>query len=251
MEWYVIICGYGCSGQNLVYMVEQEGIGYVVFDLDFDWVCEVVVVGEYVVYGDVVWCELLVVVGIYCVVVVVVMYVDMVFVLKVLYYVQVLELILFVIVCIIDDVDLDWLQQVGVIEVVFEIIEGSLMLVLYVLVLLGVLLCCVVWCVQEMCDVCYSLLCGYFYGQDDEEDMFECDVVCLYFVLLVKGLLVIGYKFGMMGLEMFKMLVMVIWCQGICVFDFDLDMVLELGDIVVLCGIFEGLQMVEEWFLLC
>lgn len=140
------------------------------FDFDFDCVSVVVIVGELVVFGDVVCCELLFVVGIYWVVVVVIIYVNMLFVLCVLYYVYEFELMLFVIVCIVDDVDLEKLFVVGVIEVILEIVEGSLMLVLYMLVLVGVLMCKVVWCVEEMCDECYSLLCGYFCGVDDVDD---------------------------------------------------------------------------------
>lgn len=169
VQKYVIIVGFGCSGQSLVCLLEEEGIVYYVLEMDLELVQDVCNGGVNVFYGDVVWCESLVVVGIYCVVVLVVIYVSMFLVLKVLYYVYELELELLVIVCSYDDVDLEKLLVVGVIEVVLEVLEGSFMLVLYVLVMLGVLLCCVVYCVQDVCDECYVLLCGYFYGMFDVE----------------------------------------------------------------------------------
>ena len=56
----------------------------------------------------------------------------------------------------------------------------------------------------------------------------------------------IGHKLGTMGLETFKTSVTAIRRQGIRALDPDPDTVLELGDIVVLRGTPEGLQMAEE-----
>ena len=159
---------------------------------------------------------------------------------------QALEPTLPVIVRTIDDADLDRLQQAGATEVVPEIIEGSLMLASHALVLLGVPLRRVVRRVQETRDARYSLLRGYFHGQDDEEDMLERDAVRLHSVPLTKGSPAIGRKLGTMGLETFKTSVTAIRRQGIRALDPDPDTVLELGDIVVLRGTPEGLQMAEE-----
>lgn len=166
--------------------------------------------------------------------------------LKVLHHVQALEPTLPVIVRTIDDADLDRLQQAGATEVVPEIIEGSLMLASHALVLLGVPLRRVVRRAQEMRDARYSLLRGYFHGQDDEEDMLEREAVRLHSVPLVEGSPAIGRKLGTMGLETFKTSVTAIRRQGIRALDPEPDTVLEQGDIVVLRGTPEGLQLAEE-----
>lgn len=245
-ERHVIICGYGRSGQNLAHMVEQEGIGYVALDLDPDRVREAAAAGEHVVYGDAARRESLVAAGIHRAAAVAITYADTASALKVLHHVQALEPTLPVIVRTIDDADLDRLQQAGATEVVPEIIEGSLMLASHALVLLGVPLRRVVRRAQEMRDARYSLLRGYFHGQDDEEDMLERDAVRLHSVPLAKGSPAIGRKLGTMGLETFKTSVTAIRRQGIRALDPDPDTVLEQGDIVVLRGTPEGLQMAEE-----
>ena len=245
-ERHVIICGYGRSGQNLAHMVEQEGIGYMALDLDPDRVRDAAAAGEHVVYGDAARRESLVAAGIHRAAAVAITYADTASALKVLHHVQALEPTLPVIVRTIDDADLDRLQQAGATEVVPEIIEGSLMLASHALVLLGVPLRRVVRRVQETRDARYSLLRGYFHGQDDEEDMLERDAVRLHSVPLTKGSPAIGRKLGTMGLETFKTSVTAIRRQGIRALDPDPDTVLELGDIVVLRGTPEGLQMAEE-----
>ena len=245
-ERHVIICGYGRSGQNLAHMVEQEGIGYMALDLDPDRVRDAAAAGEHVVCGDAARRESLVAAGIHRAAAVAITYADTASALKVLHHVQALEPTLPVIVRTIDDADLDRLQQAGATEVVPEIIEGSLMLASHALVLLGVPLRRVVRRVQETRDARYSLLRGYFHGQDDEEDMLERDAVRLHSVPLTKGSPAIGRKLGTMGLETFKTSVTAIRRQGIRALDPDPDTVLELGDIVVLRGTPEGLQMAEE-----
>ncbi len=202
--------------------------------------------GEHVVYGDAARRESLVAAGIHRAAAVAITYADTASALKVLHHVQALEPTLPVIVRTIDDADLDRLQQAGAPEVVPEIIEGSLMLASHALVLLGVPLRRVVRRAQEMRDARYSLLRGYFHGQDDEEDMLERDAVRLHSVPLAKGSPAIGRKLGTMGLETFKTSVTAIRRQGIRALDPDPDTVLELGDIVVLRGTPEGLQMAEE-----
>src|SRR5659263_33367 len=49
---HVIICGYGCCGQNLARMLEQENIPYIALDLDPDRVRQAAVAGDSVVFGD-------------------------------------------------------------------------------------------------------------------------------------------------------------------------------------------------------
>jgi CPA2 family monovalent cation:H+ antiporter-2 len=245
-ERHVIICGYGRSGQNLAHMLEQEEIGYMALDLDPDRVREAAAAGEHVVYGDAARRESLVAAGIHRAAAVAITYADTASALKVLHHVQKLEPTLPVIVRTIDDADLDRLQQAGATEVVPEIIEGSLMLASHALVLLGVPLRRVVRRVQQMRDARYSLLRGYFHGQDDEEDMLERDAVRLHSVPLAPGSPAIGHKLGTMGLETFKTSVTAIRRHGIRALDPEPDTVLELGDIVVLRGTPEGLQMAEE-----
>ena len=97
-----------------------------------------------------------------------------------------------------------------------------------------------------MHDARYSLLRGYFHGQDDEEDMLEREAVRLHSVPLVEGSPAIGRKLGTMGLETFKTSVTAIRRQGIRALDPEPDTVLEQGDIVVLRGTPEGLQLAEE-----
>jgi Trk K+ transport system NAD-binding subunit len=67
----------------------------------------------------------------------------------------------------IDDVNLANLQAAGATEVVPEAIEASLMLASHALALVGVPMRKVLRMVQDQRDARYSLLKGYFHGEDD------------------------------------------------------------------------------------
>lgn len=67
----------------------------------------------------------------------------------------------------IDDVNLASLQAAGATEVVPEAIEASLMLASHALALVGVPMRKVLRMVQDQRDARYSLLKGYFHGEDD------------------------------------------------------------------------------------
>jgi CPA2 family monovalent cation:H+ antiporter-2 len=66
-----------------------------------------------------------------------------------------------------DDSTLDVLQQAGATEIVPEAIEGSLLLAVHALVLMGIPVKQVIRIVQNQREARYAMLRGYFRGEDD------------------------------------------------------------------------------------
>jgi monovalent cation:H+ antiporter-2, CPA2 family len=128
-----------------------------------------------------------------------------------------------------------------------EVFEGSLMLGSHALVLLGVPLGRVVRRVQDARDTRYRLLRGYFHGADDPEDAVEEDQehVRLRSVSIDADSAAIGRGLGSLDLSATGAEVRAVRRRGIRGDDPSDSMVLEPGDIVVLRGTAEALELAE------
>ena len=242
---HVVICGFGRSGQHLARFLEQDKISYVALDLDPDRVREAAAAGDSVVYGDAARREALLAAGIQRAAAVVITYTDTPSALKVLHHAHELAPSVPVIVRTVDDGEIGKLQQAGAAEVVPELLEGSLMLASHALVLLGVPLHRVVRRVQEARDARYSMLRGYFGGQDDARIESESESVRLHSVPLTLGAASIGKTLGSLGLTQIGAEVTAIRRRDERAMNPDSETELQLGDVVVLRGQPEALSLAE------
>jgi monovalent cation:H+ antiporter-2, CPA2 family len=244
-ERHVIIAGYGRSGQHLARMLTQENISYVALDLDPDRVREAAAAGDSVVYGDAARRETLIAAGLARAAAVVVSYNDAHSALKVIHFAHEMKPTLPVIVRTQDDADLDKLLAAGATEVVPEVFEGSLMLGSHALVLLGVPLGRVVRRVREARDSRYRLLRGYFHGADDPAEFDDEGHERLHSVPVDPGSAAIGQSLGAIDLRAIGAEVTAIRRRGIRGADPSDDTVLLEGDVVVLRGLPEALELAE------
>ncbi|HXF46203.1 MAG TPA: cation:proton antiporter [Burkholderiaceae bacterium] len=245
-EKHVVICGYGRTGQHLAKMLEQENIDYVALDLDPDRVREAVAAGDSVVYGDAARRETLAAAGVNRAAALVITYNNTASALKVIHFAHELNPRLPIIVRTADDADLDKLQRAGATEVVPEIFEGSLMLGSHALVLLGVPLARVVKRVRAARDSRYRLLRGYFHGADDAAEFDDEAHVRLHSVAIEADAAAVGRRLGDLGLAAVGAEVTAVRRRGIRGADPSEDLVLQAGDVLVLRGLPEALELAEQ-----
>ncbi|MEY2897052.1 MAG: hypothetical protein RL669_1321 [Pseudomonadota bacterium] len=246
-DHHVVVAGYGRTGQHLAKMLEQEGIGYVALDLDPDRVREAAAAGDSVVYGDAGRRETLVAAGVTRAAALVVTYNDAHSALKLIHFAHEINPSLPIIVRTQDDADLDKLLAAGATEVVPEIFEGSLMLGSHALVLLGVPLSRVVRRVREARDSRYRLLRGYFHGADDPAESLDADAHDrLHSVPLAPGAKAVGREIGDLGLDEVGAEVTAVRRRGIRGADPHPGMKLLAGDVVVLRGVPEAIELAEQ-----
>jgi monovalent cation:H+ antiporter-2, CPA2 family len=243
---HVVICGFGRSGQHLAQMLEREEIAYVALDLDPDRVREAAAAGASVVYGDAARRETLAAAGVSRAAALVVSYNNVPSALQVIHFAHELRPHLPIIVRTQDDSALDRLLQGGATEVVPEVFEGSLMLGSHALVLLGVPLARVVRQVREARDTRYRLLRGYFHGADDLEDAADDAAhIRLHSVPIETGSSAIGQRLGSLDLASVGAGVRAVRRRGIRGDDPSDSLVLEPGDVVVLQGTAEAIELAE------
>ena len=123
---HVIVCGYGWSGQNLAWMLEQEGVPNLALDLDPIRVRDARDAGKPVVYGDVTLRDVLEAAGLSRATALAISFYDVPAALKILDTTRLLRPDMPVIVRTKDDADLERLSAAGATEVVPESLEGSL-----------------------------------------------------------------------------------------------------------------------------
>jgi CPA2 family monovalent cation:H+ antiporter-2 len=227
-------------------MLTDEGIGYVALDLDPDRVREAAAAGDSVVYGDAARRETLVAAGLARASALVISYNDTHSALRALHFAHELSPTLPVIVRTQDDADLDRLLKAGATEVVPEVFEGSLMLGSHALVLLGVPLSRVVRRVQRARDSRYRFLRGYFHGADDRVDFADEDTHArLHSVAVVGDAAAVGRSLAELDLSGLGAEVTAVRRRGIRGADPGPDLVLQAGDVLVLRGPQEALELAE------
>jgi len=244
-ENHVVVCGFGRTGQHLVKMLGQEDIDYFALDLDPDRVREAAAAGEPVVYGDAARHETLAAAGVNRAAALVITYNNTASALKVIHFAHEMNPRLPIIVRTQDDSDLERLQKAGATEVVPEIFEGSLMLGSHALVLLGVPLQRVVKRVREARDSRYHLLRGYFHGADDPPEFDDEVHERLHSVPIEGKAAAVGRTIGEMQLTAIGAEVTAIRRRGIRGADPSADLVLQSGDVVVLRGTPDALELAE------
>jgi CPA2 family monovalent cation:H+ antiporter-2 len=241
---HVIVCGYGRSGQNLVRLLETEDISLVALDNDPQRVREAAGSGN-VVYGDASRRETLIAAGLPKARAVVITFADTPQALKILHAVQRERPNLPVIVRTVDDSELDRLTGAGATEVVPEVLEGSLMLAMHSLLVLGMPLPRVLARIRAIREERYSLFRGFFHGITDIIGGAESGQPRLHSVVLPEGATAIGATLGSMMLGD-EVQIAGIRRHGATSVHPGEDWTFEPGDIVVLLGESQALGRAEE-----
>jgi len=243
---HVVLCGYGRTGQNLARFLEQEGIGYVALDLDPERVREAAAAGESVVYGDAGRREALIAAGLARASALVISFPDTPAAIKILHHAHAINPALPVIVRTLDDTDMDLLQAAGAAEVVPDAFESSLMLASHALVLMGVPLARVVHRVRTVRNSRYSLLRGFFHGEDDAAaDAAEHRQPRLHTVSLTQEAYAVGRTLAELDLASLGAGVTRVRRRGIRVGEPGPETRFEAGDVVVMLGEPDGLAAAE------
>lgn len=242
---HVLICGYGRCGQNLARLLEKAKMSYMALDLDVDRVQKAAAAGDAVVYGDAARAQALSAAGVSRAKAVVITYIDTASALKVLHQVRHLAPDVPVVVRTLDDQALKSLQAAGATEVVPEAIEASLMLASHALALVGVPMRKVLRLVQDQRDARYSLLRGYFHGQDDNT-IDDLDNERLSTFTVHTHAACVNRTVGSLGLEELGVRVVSLRCKGALRKEAAPDVVLHVGDTLVLSGTSASLALAEE-----
>ena len=244
-EKHIIIVGFGRSGQSLARLLEEEKIPYHALDLDPERVAEAQNAGAQVSYGDATRRESLIAAGIHRAAALVVTFADTHAALKTLHFANELAPALPAIVRSVDEDDLDKLRAGGADEVVPETIEGSLMLASHALLLMGVPLRRVVQRVQAARSERYASLRGYFHGMDDIADDDEHLQVRLHSVPLQDNAAAIGERLDQLNLAILGAEITAVR-RGKTRIPFSPEPMLEAGDVVVLRGNAEAINLAEK-----
>lgn len=246
----VIICGYGRSGQNLAWMLSEEGVSYLALDLDPVRVSDARAAGEPVMYGDSTQRDVLQAAGLDSARALAISYNDIPAALRILEIVRVLRPDMPVIVRTTDDVDLERLLGAGATEVVPESLEGSLMIGSHVLLLLGVPISRIVKRVAQVRRDRYRMLRGFFHGQE-ARDVEEAQAYQerLHSVLLPPGARAVGKVLADMHLDDSGVMVTAVRRGGIRGPQPGPETRLQAGDVLVLYGSPESLDNAEKTLL--
>lgn len=243
---HVVICGFGRSGQNLARLLRQESIPFIALDVDPQRIREAAAAGESVVFGDAARPEVLTAAGLLRARALAVTYADTVSALRILRHVQELRPGLPVVVRTLDDTDIDRLKSAGAVEVVAEILEGSLILASTTLMLLGVPLNRVMLRMRETREQRYSLFRGFFRGVTDAaEELDQADQPRLHSVTITPGAAAIGRRLAELDLETLGVEVTMLRRQNARTITPSPDTQVEGGDVLVLLGSEEGVIAAE------
>lgn len=244
---HIIICGYGRSGQALAHFMEEENIRTIALDLDSHHVREAAASGKSVVYGDAAKREVLMAAGLMRARTLVVSYSDKHSALKILRHAQELRPDMPVVVRTTDDTDIATLKEAGAAEVVAEVTEGSIMLASQALLLSGVPLNRVIRRIQETRARRYSMFSGYFRtAASAPADAAEVQQPRFHNVLLREGDIAVGKKLDEVNLPALQVEVNAVRRHNVQGNQPAGDMVLHLGDVLVLLGAPEQLAAAEE-----
>ncbi len=243
---HVIVCGYGRSGQNLAWMLEQEGIEYLALDLDPVRVRDARDGGKPVVYGDVARRDVLEAAGLPRATALAISFYDVSAALKILETTRLLRPDMPVIVRTMDDAALEKLKAAGATEVVPESLEGSLMMGSHLLLLMGVPVSRIVRHVRNVRTDRYRMLRGFFHGADVDEGKENAYQERLHSIALPDGADAVGKLISELPLEAAGVSVSAVRRGGIRGPEPAPETRLAAGDVLVLYGTPEALEEAEK-----
>jgi CPA2 family monovalent cation:H+ antiporter-2 len=244
---HVIVCGYGRSGQNLAWLLEQENIPSLALDLDPVRVRDARDAGKSVVYGDCARRDVLEAAGLHRASALVISFNDTTAALRILEITRRVRPDMPVIVRTMDDAELERLKNAGATEVVPESLEGSLMMGSHLLMLLGVPVSRIVRYVRDVRRDRYRMLRGFFHGEDMfEEKETHAYQERLHSVTLPPKAEAVGKPLAELHLEEIGVSVSAVRRGGIRGPEPGPETRLAAGDVVVLYGAPEALDEAEK-----
>ena len=241
---HVIICGYGRSGHALASFLEREKLRFVALDLDSRCVREALAAQKNVVYGDAAKREVLMAAGLMRASALVISYKDKHSALAILHHVKQLRPDLPVVVRTNDETDVEALKQAGAAEVVAEVVEGSVMLASQVLLMSGVPLNRVIRQIQESRARRYAVFSGYFRTNDVGETTERLQPRFLR-VYLKPEYTAVGKLLREMELALLPVEVNAVRRNGVMDVQPSEEMLLQVGDVLVLLGLPDALSQAE------
>lgn len=243
---HVIICGYGRSGSTLAAFLEAENLSFIALDLDSRRVREALAAKKKVVYGDAAKREVLMAAGLMRAKVLVISYKDKHSALAILRHTKELRPDLPVVVRTNDNTHVEVLKAAGAAEVVAEVLEGGVMLASQAMLMAGVPINRVISRVQENRARRYAAFSGYLSGvQNDLNGISESSQTRFHSVLLKEESAATGKRLGDMGLAELDVEVNSVRRHNVRGAQPSEDMVLQAGDVLVLLGLPEELQLAE------
>jgi CPA2 family monovalent cation:H+ antiporter-2 len=243
---HVIICGYGRSGSTLAAFLEAENLSFIALDLDSRRVREALAANKKVVYGDAAKREVLMAAGLMRAKALVISYKDKHSALAILRHTKELRPDLPVVVRTNDNTHVEALKAAGAAEVVAEVLEGGVMLASQAMLMAGVPINRVISRVQENRARRYAAFSGYLSGvQNDLNDISESSQTRFHSVLLKEESAATGKRLGDMGLAVLSVEVNSVRRHNVRGAQPSEDMVLQAGDVLVLLGLPEALQLAE------
>lgn len=248
---HVIICGFGRVGQNLARVLERSGYEYIALDMDPFRVREARQAGDPVVYGNAWHVEVLRALGLEHASAVVISFDDTDTALRIARTVRRLRTDVPLLVRTEDDSRLESLQQAGVTEVVPETFETSLTLVSHVLHFLKMPEPDIVETTDAIRRDRYALLRSVFRRHDaDTLDGSHAHRQELRTLVLPPGARCIDRTLRELGLDAGETVVTAIRRDGITGREPDPETRLREGDVLVLWGTPEGLNLAESRLLM-
>ncbi len=245
-QGHVIICGYGRSGQNLAWMLKQEGLPSLALDLDPVRVRDARDAGEPVIYGDAARPDILEAAGLMQARALAISFVDVPVALRILGATHQLRADMPVIVRTMDDRNLDELKAAGAVEVVPESLEGSLMMGSHLLMLLGVPVSRILRQVQTVRRDRYRMLHSFFHGAASEDQAEESYRERLHSIMLPTGAHAVAKRLADLELDRHGVVVTAVRRSGITGSSPSPDIPLNEGDVLVLYGTPEALNSAEK-----
>ncbi|MBS1169730.1 MAG: potassium transporter [Burkholderiaceae bacterium] len=242
-EQHVIIAGFGRTGQSIARLLDDHGIPYHALDLDPERVREAGLAGATVSYGDVSRRESLIAAGIHRAAAMVIAFAETPAAIKVMHFAHELAPELPIIVRSLDGSDFEQLKQAGATEVVPEALESSMVLALFTIRALGVPTKRVLRIIQNTRKTRYASLRGYFQGSHVEPG--EEVQQRLHSVTLPEGADVIGKTLGDLPLDGLDVAVTAVR-RGKTKLELAPGVILQAGDVLVLCGPADSLALAEE-----
>jgi CPA2 family monovalent cation:H+ antiporter-2 len=242
---HIILCGYGRSGQKLASILEDEKLNFIALDLDSHRVREAAAARKSVVYGDAGKREVLIAAGLMRAKVLVITYKDKQSALNILRHVQELRPDLPVVVRANDDSNVEILKNAGAAEVVAEVLEGSVMLASHALLMAGVPINRVVRHVQTNRARRYTMFSGHMPSPDNIK--ISDNLQPRYLNTLIKvGSPFAGRRLGEVELDALNIEVKAVRRYNVHGAQPSEDMILQVGDVLVLLGLPDELEQAEK-----
>lgn len=243
LQDHTIICGYGRIGQNIARFLDQEQLPYLALDLDPVRVRDARAAGEQVNYGDATRGEILHAAGLEKARVLVVTFADIHGALKILPLVRRLRPDIPLLVRARDDAHLERLLAAGATEVIPETFEASVMIASHLLYLLGVSVTRIVRRVQDVHEQRFQMLREVFHGQEAGDSHGKAGSGGQLETLIVgQGASAVGHQLGEYDLRQLGVTVTAVRRGGIRGERPAANLVLQVGDILVLYGPPDGLK---------